>query len=147
MNSGVTYWAGIGTLYLVLMIWQDYTNNRYIDERYNYLMFGVTIGLIAWFNVTIWYLLILTGIVFGLSILIFQTKALGGGDAQALGWIFYGYGLIDVNIFAAFAIFFMLSSVLYLGAKQYIFRYDRPVPFFGVIFINYVLVNLLFGLY
>lgn len=142
------YWAWIGTIYLIIMTWQDHRKARMVvDDRLNYFMMGSTFSLLSHVNRPLWYFLSLFVIVLVLSYFINKYKILGDGDAHAIGWIFYGCGILGINYFMSFAVIFVLCTLVYYVAKLGVFRYKKPTPFFIVILLSFLVNGVFMGLY
>jgi len=145
-NTG--YWALIGTLMLVYMTYQDFTNNQNVDDRKNYLMFGVTLSLFSHINIQLWYLGLTILTVIGLTIFLNKlAKGLGAGDISAIGWIYYGLTVLNPGALIGFIILLGAIGLFHAAMKQYIFKINRPLPFFHVILLSFALTSWFFGLY
>jgi hypothetical protein len=144
---GVSYWAFFGTIYLILLSYQDIKNNRNVDERKNYFMFGLTIALISHINFTLWLVLAYLVIIFILGYLANKVKLLGEADIQSLAWIFYGLMLINVWGLVLFVVIFSIASLTYVLFKKLIVKTDKPSPFYLVILFSYVLACIGAGVY
>lgn len=142
-----TYWFIIGTFYLIMLTYQDYKNNMRVDDRRNYFMMGLSVSLISHYWSSIWYKLVLVGVLILLYKFMVKIKVLGQADINTLSWLFLGLGIMDVIVLSVFfAIFGVLTLTFHL-LKTYVFRYKQPVPFYGVILLSFVSTSILFGLY
>ena len=142
------YWASIGTLMLIYLTYQDFKHNRKIDDRKNYLMFGVTLSLFSHIDITLWYLgaTILSVIIMSALVSKF-AKGLGAGDVSAIGWIYYGLTVLQPGALIGFIVLLAAIGLLHVTVKEVILKIKQPVPFFHVILITFVSTALLFGLY
>jgi len=126
-------WAWSGTLYLVILYYQDMRNNRQIDDRLNYLMLGMTTCLLSivtnywWYNLFIIFFSIFIGWAMN------RFKLVGEGDSSAFRWSFFGFGLLGLNHLLAYLIMIILFSGVYAILKFAIFKYNRPLPFIPVV--------------
>jgi len=145
-NSIISYWAWFGTLYLIWLTYQDYKSME-IDDRKNYFMMGITISLLTHLDRGLVYILAVFLIVFVMGIAFKRFKVLGEGDINSISWIFLGFGFLNPYQLAWFSLFFIVVTVIYFSLKKYLFKVDKPAPFFYVILISYVLNSLLFAIY
>jgi len=140
-------WAWIGTLNLILLMVQDYTNKRLVDDRKNWLMIGVTIGLLHAFGATWWYLISLILLLTILRFFLQRFNAMGAADINTLYWVMLGYAIISVAFFLWFVGIFAVAYGLFLILKTWVFKYKKPVPAYYVLLLCFFLNNLIFGLY
>ena len=144
------YWAFLGVIYLSILTYQDYKNNRLVDDRFNAIMLGLTISLISHTNNSIWYLVSLTLILLLLYAFLRKTKPLGEGDINSVSWIFYGFGIISPATLILFIIIFSVYTILYYAIK-FIFTkiikksIMQPTAFYGVIWLSFLTNTLLNG--
>ena len=141
-----SYWAYFGTIYLIYLTWQDYKNNRLVDDRKNAFMMGITISLLSHFKLLPLYHITLLFVTIVLSIFLGKIKALGRADNNTLSWIFLGYGLIGVAYLLWFVMILGSCTLLYFAMKK-AFKYEGYVQFYGVILISFISTNLIFTLY
>lgn len=141
------YWLMFGLIALCMLTYQDYKNKMRVDDRKNYFMMGVSICLMTFINRSLWYLLALITITLIMSFLLSKFKVIGQGDINSLGWIFYGYGLLDPSVLLWFFIFFSITTAIYQFFKLVVFKYKKPTPFFFVILINFIFTSWFFGLF
>jgi hypothetical protein len=116
------YWAFIGLIDLLILTWQDYTNNRLIDDRLNFFMFGVSYSLITHFKHAWYYYIILL-----ISIMIFlyyidKKQLMGKGDTSALRWILYGFGIINIIYLFYYLIGFFITWIGFYLIMKYIYK-------------------------
>lgn len=146
-NFPFSYWVWFGTIYLVLLTWQDFRNNMKIDDRKNWFMMGSTISLYSHISHKVWFIFFVLALIISVRWYIMKFCKLGDGDANALSWIFLGFAIISIYCFAWFMIIFVVVSLLYTLAKLYVFKYKKPTPYFQVLLICFILNNLLWGFY
>jgi len=145
--ANVSYWAWLGTLYLIFLTWKDFKNKMRVDDRHNYLMMGLSISLYAFVKPPLWYVLVIVGLVLFLNWFFKKFESLGGADVTTLSWVFLGLGVINAFKLAWFCVFFLIISGLYFFFKLVVFKYDKPTPFYPVLLITYVFNMWFFGLY
>lgn len=142
----ISYWAYIGTFYLLLLTYQDYKNNRMVDDRRNWFMLGISVSLISHTYTTFWYKLALSIILIVLYIFMRKIKALGEADTNTYSWIFLGFGLINPYYLMLFTGIFIVLTLLYTILKK-IFKIQQPVQFYGVLLISYSISCFLLGIF
>lgn len=148
MISGVTFWAGIGTFYLLILTFKDQFNKMIVDDRHNWMMYGVTIALIPHFPVKIWYLLVLIVVAIALNWYMRKTKSIGTADVNTITWMIYGYGIIGIKFLFLFFIIFLFFEIIYTVLKLTLIKNLRTAtPFYAVLLGTFVLNNIVFGLY
>lgn len=141
------YWALFGTLYLIFLTYKDYTNNMNVDDRYNYLMFGLSISLYSHFKNRFIYILAIIIILSILYIYIKKFKLIGEADINTISWIFLGYAIISPYKLLGWFFFFTICALFYTIMKKYVFKIDRATPFYGVLLICFATSNFLMGVY
>lgn len=146
MNEFFYFWYFIGLLYLILLTIQDYKRKMLVDDRFNYSIFGLTLGLIHVLKAKLWYILIL---LFAILLLNFlwrrYIKGFGSADIGTLSWIFYGFMLVNAAYWITFIVF-LLSFALFWQLIKKLAKYDKPVPFYPAITLAYFVTGLLFKL-
>ena len=147
-----SYWAFIGTIVLIILMWQDHKNNMTIDDKRNIFMVGLTVSIVSHNRPSIWYFLILIMLIHFLLKTLEKRNVFASGDTSALRWIMLGFGLIDIYKLIAFMLFFTISTLLFFGLKKLIektFKLNKNIhlPFFGVILITFWLNCFIYGLY
>lgn len=147
MITIVMFWAWIATINLLILTWQDYRHNMDIDDRKNYFMMGASLMLITAYSRPLYYFLIVLAVILGIRLTLNHFKVIGEGDSNALAWILYGLSIINPFKAAWFAAFFLILTIIHSIAKNVIFKYKGPVPFFSVILISFVFNCCLFGFY
>lgn len=141
------------SVYLLLMTYKDFKWNAekgergWVDDRYNWFMFGLTFSLLSHVGVVWWYVFMLLGVVLVLRWFLLRFDVIGEADVQAFTWIFYGFGIIGLFKLAWFVFVFMVVYGVYSVLKLYVFKIRKSTPFFIVILISFVLNSLLFKLY
>jgi len=143
-----SYFVWFGTLNLIWLSIQDYKNKMKIDDRKNIFMLGVAVSLISHLKgFNIWYLLALLVIIALLNKYLKQYEIIGEGDANALTWIFYGFGIINIYYLMWFAGVFAVCTIIYETIKRSVFRLEDELPFMPVVLISFAFTAGLFKLY
>lgn len=154
----ISFWAFMGTIQLLIASWKDYVNNMKVDDRYNFFMLGASISLIPYNPHNIFYMLPLMLIVPLLYIFIKKIKALGEGDQNSIAWLFIGYYIIGIDKVIFFLIFFAGVLLILIPLRYYLvpkalkkinpkLNTDIALPFYPILFITFVMVNILLRFY
>lgn len=134
-----SYWSILGTMYLIFLTYQDYTNNRMVDDRKNYFMLGLSISILSHISSTLWYKLSLTLSIIILNVILKKYKPLGEADINTISWVFLGLGLMHYTYIILFTLVFLTLATLFYVMKTYVFKYKENIAFYGVILISFVL--------
>lgn len=118
-----------------------------IDDRKNSFMLGLTISLFSHIQRPILYILALILINWLLQKWIIYLNVIADGDASAFNWIFLGFGIFGYTSLIIFLISFAFTSLIYQSMKQYVFKVDKPTPFFMVLLLSFIATCLIGGLY
>jgi len=145
--GNIGYWAIIATIYLIILTYQDYKNKMLVDDRFNYLMMGVTFSLLSHIKRPLWFILVVFVIIILMTILFTKVKSVGAADTKTLSWLFYGFCIINISALAFYSILFLICVVLYNVIKLYVFKYKKPTPFYPIILIPYIITAIVYGLY
>lgn len=143
----VPLWAIVGTFYLIILTVQDYRKNNFVDDRYNFFMYGATIMLLSHVQHTILYMLMIIALGIGLRYYINKFKLTGEADANTFAWIFTGYGFMNFQFLITGLIMFIAVLILTGIFKFAIFRNKEAQAFYGIILIFFVITNILLGVY
>ena len=146
MILDLSYWAWLGTIYLIILSYQDIKNNMNVDDRKNYFMFGATFALLSHIDRPLWIILLFFGIIIGLNYYMNKIKVLGEADNTTLIWIFYGFAIINPAFLAYFAGFFIIITLIYAWTKNNVYKV-KTAPFYPVLLLTFILTNILFKLY
>jgi len=145
----VTVWVWIGTIYLLILTWQDYKNNMKIDDRHNYFMLGITFGMLIIQNLTFLYVFI--SIAINVILLIIVSKSLGGGDRHSMLWVLNGFAFIHPALYISYLLSFLAISIIYIGIIRLIRKklniYQQHFPFYPVILISFIITNIYYLMY
>lgn len=142
-----SYWAWFGTLYLIILTYQDYKHNMLVDDRHNWFMYGLTISLVSHIHNKLWYVFVLLAIVFTLGFVLRRYKLLGDADVNSLGWMFYGFGIISIFYYVTFAAVLICAVSFVAVLKKKVFKIEGYIPFYAVLLIIYVGTCVILGIY
>lgn len=151
MSSIFSYWIWFGIIYLVILTFQDFKNNRLVDDRHNYFMSGVTASLFSHVKVD-WYKIgIIVAMTISLLYLMHKYPILGEADKKSILWIFTGFAIIGYEYLIFFLLTFMVFTGFYFGSKYALFKYHKidfelPTPFYWVLFFSFFTTSYLKGL-
>lgn len=132
------YWAVFGVFFLAILTFKDFARGGWIDDRLNWVMHGVSLSLLSWNDVAFWWLAFVIVSFLVLRFVLLRRAVLGEGDVNALGWIWYGLGVLGFSYLVNFLVVFGFVSVLYAVLKLGFFRIREKKPFFIVILISFV---------
>ncbi len=143
----ISYWAWVGTIYLIILTFKDYRNNMMVDDRYNYLMFGLTFSLIFILNRGFLMIIFTLIIILILSYLFKRFKVVGEADINSLTWILYGFAIMNIFKLFWFAVIFISITILHHILKTKFFKIKGKTPFYGVLLISFIVSCWGTGLY
>jgi hypothetical protein len=114
-----------------------------VDDRKNYLMFGLSTALITQFYHGLLYSLGLGVFLIAVGVIFRHYKVLGEGDINAILWILYGFGLMGWENIIVFTFIFSVIALAYTGLKLTMIKLfykgenlkTVKTPFFAVILI------------
>ena len=144
---GTQYWAWFGTISLIILCFRDFKNNRMVDDRQNWLMFGITLSLYSHFNYRTRWILAIVVMSLILRYFMAKIKVLGEADHNTITWMFMGYAILSIYITLWWAVIFSIITVIYCILKEYVFKIKSPTPFYLALLIIFILNSLLWGLY
>lgn len=147
LDNSSSYFFFIGTLYLIILTWQDYKHKMTIDDRHNYFMMGIALSLMSHFKHNIWYILGLMAFTIIINIALKKSKSLGGADISTLSWVFWGLGYIGIRYLFTFLIFLTIATIFYGFMKTQVFKYKGQTPFYYVLLVSFWFNAFYFGLY
>lgn len=132
---GTSYFAWLGTLYLIILTIKDFKNNMKIDDRANFFMLGIAISLYSHFNYRWYFGLSVIGILLLLRYLLGKFKILGDADISSLNWIFIGLAILNLG----YLVFFLLIVVILWGFYYSLGRRltKNPLPFYPVLLLSF----------
>ncbi len=146
-DNNSSYFFYFGILNLIIFTYQDYKNNRYVDDRKNWIMLGIAISLLTHMRRNIFYLIglgILTGV---MNKFMNKIDALGEADNNTLTWIYLGLGIISPYYLLYYLILFSLLTSIYLFFKNVVFKYEKPVQFYPVLLLSLLLFGIMFKMF
>lgn len=139
-------WAYIGTIYLMILTWQDYKNNMMVDDRHNFLMIGFTSAMYPYFITDIHKILLIVLYGFVLGFFINKFNILGSADIKTIIWMFTGFTIINTNYLITLSCVFAGSIAIYQIIKK-IMKINDPAPFYLPILFSFTLVAWYYGVY
>lgn len=145
MGIGYFYW--FGTIYLLILTYQDIKHRMRIDDRKNYFMLGISISLYSHFTRSIWFVLFIIGLWLLFTRFVKRLNVFGEGDVNAFYWIFIGLSIINPFNVIWFLCCLIFLTILYLLFKKYVLRTRKPTPYFIVILFSFILFALIWGGY
>lgn len=145
------FFAWFGTMSLLLLSYQDFKNNRMIDDRRNFFMFGVAAVIPSLLGLSFWLVLLHIVVIFALRSLIIKLFSkfhggLGVGDISTLFWVIMGYAWLSWFVTLTFFVSLFAFTFIYFGLKK-LMKIKQATPFMVVICCSFVLTCLLFGMY
>lgn len=142
------YWAWFGAFNLLLMFLSDH-KNMFVDDRKNWFMLGLSISLLQVNPRPLWWVALLLISVYIWRWYISKKGVFGDGDVNALAWMFLGFAIIGLSWLFFFVVVFAVLTAVYLFVKESLFKIspERPTPFFSVLFLSFVFVCIVAGLF
>lgn len=144
---GTTYFAWFGTIYLIILSVKDFKNHGLVDDRHNWMMFGITISLYSHFNYRILWVFSIIIMTLLLRYFLGKVKILGEADQNSLAWMFLGFSILHIYYTLWFVLIFSIITILYYSIRRYIFKIKQKTPFYIALLLSFVLNCLLWGLY
>lgn len=126
-------WTWLGIIYLVYLTFQDFYKKMKVDSRYNFLMIGLSLGLLMVYSRPLWMILVVIGLVMGLAFFLRKIKSLGSADVKSISWIILGWSIIDYWRLLIFLGAFAVFTGVFVITKLFIMKYKGPSPFYVVI--------------
>lgn len=140
----LNYWFWIGTLYLIIMTYQDIKNKMMVDDRHNYFMLGLTVSIGSHIVNGILYVLSVLVVVMVGQYFIKRYKLIGDADVSALMWLFMGFAFIAPNVLLYFILVWgCLALFQWIALKS--FRINKPVAHFPIILLAFILTGVFIG--
>lgn len=146
MIINISFWAFIGTIYLVILSYQDIKNKMLVDDRHNFFMFGLTSSLYFIYKPNIYYSLTLLVLVLALRWFFNKYKVMGEADNNTIIWIFTGFGLVGPYILIDFIFFYTLGLCFYMGFRK-LYKIKVATPLYPIILFIFIAINIFRGLY
>ena len=140
-------WAAFGTFALILLTWQDYRNKMVVDDRRNWFMMGLSLGLIYIFRHSLWYMVLVAGLAIGLRIIFLITRPFGEADVNTFFWTFLGFGFINIGFLVWYLVILLGLTAIFSLFKRLFFRHKGKMPYYGVLLLSFVSACWLLGLY
>jgi len=139
-----THWFIMAGVYLLFLSIMDVRNKMRVDARPNYVMVGLTFGLLPLVDVGFWFVVgVLAGVFFFHWFLKrFFKHVFGNADIVALSWLWLGFVLIDpVLCLILFAFLFFCVLVVFLLKRVY--SLDK-MPFLPAIFASFAATTFIY---
>jgi hypothetical protein len=148
MTAIIPLWAWMGTIYLIILTFQDILNKMYVDDRFNYLMMGLSISLLSYGLRNFWYILTIIVVIVVLRLVMQKYRLIGAADINTFMWLFFGYAYISLKSIMAYFVVFVFMVLLYNSIKYTILKkLSIRTPFYIAILLSYILCNILMGYY
>ncbi len=155
-NEPYSYFAWIGTIYLIILTYQDFKRNKNIDDRYNYFMSGIAISLFSHSIAKWWFIFFIITFTILATRFLKKFNLIGEGDINAVRWVFMGFAILNVFYLAWFTFIFSIITLLYFAifklmiwrlSKQEGKKLDMTIQFFPVILTSFILTCSMFRIY
>lgn len=137
------YWFLLGLYKLAILTYQDFKNNRRVDDRNNAFMVGVTTTLFFIKPLNLWYILIILAFFFFFAWFFSQFPNLGQGDKNVLLWVYLGYAVLYLPAYLYFLAILGIVAVIFKLIQDKVFN-GRPLPFMPVLLVTFLVNNLIF---
>jgi len=145
MRSLITYWAIIGLFNLARLTYQDFKHKCMVDDRINYLMYGISFSLLTQISRPFYFILLVVFIGIAFKKFLDKYKYFGEADSTTLSWIFIGLGVINPFYLMMFAgVLIILSLFNYLILKKY---KKEKAQYYHVIFASFLTIVITFSLW
>ena len=131
-------WAWSGTLYLLILCYQDIRHNRSVDDRLNYFMLGLTTAILSIVTNKLWYNIFIIFFSIGLVWLSNKYQIVGAGDGSAFRWVLIGFGLLGITHLIAFLLSLGIMTGVYSLLKFKVFKFNKPTPYFPVVLVIFI---------
>lgn len=126
-------------IYLLIFTFQDFKKKKLADET---LIGFLVIGLIAaYINGALWYNLAALGLLFAFGTILWNIKAIGGGDVKLLAILGLYLGIFtftDIFLKLFFYFFFLIACFLTAIVIKHISE-KKNIPFVPLITIYFIL--------
>lgn len=140
----IEYYIYIATFYLVVLTYQDLTNNRRVDDRANWLCMGLALSLISHVPHNLWYMLAGLPILLIFRIALLKFNAVGEADINSFVWILYGFYVINISALITFSAifigFYLLKTITMVVLKK------KYLPLYPEILGSWIITIICFGL-
>jgi hypothetical protein len=137
-------WAWFGTMYLIILTYQDFKHKCYVDDRYNYAMYGLTIGMMFIMKISIKLTFIMIGLLLLMQWLLKKFKIIGEADINSLFWMMWGFTLLGTMQMLIFLGVFISINSLFAFAKYLIEKINKvskaTIPYYPVLLGTFIIV-------
>jgi len=143
----VGMWCVAALIYLLVLTYQDVKNKGWVDDRHNFFMWGLSVGLIPLLGRGLVYSLIVVvvGVLIGFLLLRYAKEYLGEADSATIRWLFTGMMLVSGAYFIVFLMVFFVFTLLWTVLKRYLVGRSAWSPFYPVIAGSFFVSSLLYG--
>ena len=146
--SYTSFWAFLGTLYLIIYTIELFRKKCIIDERKQYFMMGLSVALYNFIHYDLWFMFVILGVIILLNIILSYKNYLFQVDIVAISWIFTGIIIINMFYILWFLIIFLTLGVIYLGLKQFVFKTEqKKIYIYPCILLSFIIFCLTMGFY
>lgn len=139
-----SYWTWLGLIYLISLTYQEYANKFKVDDKYNYLMFGLTISLYSHIKTHLAY--IISIILIGIFINIYFSKIMKSETKNSMLWLLTGFGIQGFDKFLFFIILLAVGTIVYYGLNK-LYKVYTYLPFYVILSFIYIVTCSVFGLF
>lgn len=133
------YWAWFGLISLVILTFQDLKNNKKIDDRYNFFMYGVTATLLHYYPRSIWYMFAVLSVSSVMRLIIIKYNVIGKGDANTLMWLFLGFGYLNAWLLFSYIILFFAVYFFQMFIRRIVLRRKETLQGYPVFLFSFML--------
>lgn len=131
-------WFFSAVIYLTILTYQDIkSKDNLVDDRHNKFMLGLTFGLFFVIHQNIFYILGISFSAFFLWGIMKWRHLVGEADINTFLWVFYGLGLISINLFITFAVSLVIISFFYHFLQKIILKKEK-YPYYIVILMSFI---------
>lgn len=135
-------WWVLALAYGLFLTVQDF-RKMLVDDRKNYFMMGLSVGLLFVIDRPFWLALVGLVVVILWRYFLKKYQVIGEGDINAGVWMIYGLFLIDYRLLLAFFLWLSALSVVFTYLKRVMLKDVKgKMPFYFVMFLSLVFVFL-----
>ena len=151
LNPDISYFFWIGSLYLLILTYQDFKNKMMVDDRYNFFMFGITASILTHIKRDISYLLIGICLMFAFYWFMRYVKVMGEGDIKSFSWILLGFFYILPQLILSMMTFLIVIMAIEMFVFKLLEKHTniknikKTIPFFHIITSSFILTGIWHG--
>lgn len=141
MSTLIDFWFFIAALNLCILTYQDYKNKMLVDDRINSFLYGLTLALPVYLHKQFLFIILLFALTLCLRWIFLKFMVLGEADINALNWIFFGLGIVNIYTLTWFTGIFIFITALYYFFKWSLFKIPAKTetPYFIVILLAFLI--------